>query len=88
MPYDGTQVLTPEQALALPSLPETLNIAGSDYIALELATLFTRLGVKVRLYVPGEQLLDGVDPAALRLVQADLGDCRASPGRFGWRTTK
>lgn len=70
--YDGVQVLTPEQALALPSLPEALNIAGSDYIALELTTLFARLGVKVRLYLPGEQLLDGVDPAALRLVQAGL----------------
>lgn len=70
--YDGKQVLTPEQALALPELPTTLAIAGSDYIALELATLFARLGVAVKLYVPGEQLIANVDPAALRLLQAGL----------------
>ena len=70
--YDGKHVLTPEQALVLPELPETLNIVGDDYIALELATLFARLDVKVKLYSPGEQILAGVDPAALRLVQAGL----------------
>lgn len=72
LPYDGKQVLTPEQALMLAELPVTLGIIGDDYIALELATLFARLGVKVKLYSPGEQLLNGVDPAALRLVQAGL----------------
>lgn len=70
--YDGKNVLTPEQALMLPELPDTLNIVGNDYVALELATLFARLGVKVKLFSPGEQLLPGVDPAALRLVQAGL----------------
>ena len=70
--FDGKQVLTPEQALTLPSLPDALGVLGSDYIALELATLFARLGVKVTLYAPGEQLLEGVDTAALRLVQAGL----------------
>ncbi len=70
--YDGKQVLTPEQALVLPELPAALDIAGDDYIALELATLFARVGVKVKLFSPGEQLLAGVDPVALRLVQAGL----------------
>jgi dihydrolipoamide dehydrogenase len=72
LPYDGKYVLTPEQALMLPELPETLNVVGNDYIALELATLFARLEVKVKLYSPGEQILAGVDPAALGLVQAGL----------------
>jgi dihydrolipoamide dehydrogenase len=64
--------LTPEQALALPTLPSTLSVYGNDYIALELATLFARLGVAVKLHVPGDRLLNNVDPAALRLVQAGL----------------
>jgi dihydrolipoamide dehydrogenase len=72
LPFDGKQVLTPEQALQLSDLPETLCIFGNDYIALEMATLFARLGVRVRLCSPGEQILDGVEPAALRLVQASL----------------
>jgi len=63
---------TPEQLLQLAQLPQSLSIVGDDYIALELATLFARLGVKIRLYSPGEQLLVGVDPAALRLVSAGL----------------
>src|SRR2546426_1996707 len=75
LPYDGKDVLTSEQALMLPALPETLSVVGDDYIALELATLFARLGIKVKLYTPGEQVLAGLalwEPAALRLVQAGL----------------
>ena len=72
LPYDGQQVLTPEQALQLPELPASLSIFGDDYIALELATLFARLGVSVRLYAPGAQILAGIDATALRLVQAGL----------------
>src|SRR2546421_1751084 len=72
LPYNGKDVLTPEQALMLPELPETLSVVGDDYIALELATLFARLGVKVNLYTPGEQVLAGWEPAALRLIQAGL----------------
>ena len=72
LPYDGTRVLTPEQALQLPELPASLSIFGDDYIALELATLFARLGVSVRLYAPGAYILAGIDAAALRLVQVGL----------------
>ena len=70
--FDGKQILTPEQALMITEIPEALSIVGDDYIALELATLFARLGVKVKLLSPGEQLLSGVDSSALRLVQAGL----------------
>jgi dihydrolipoamide dehydrogenase len=72
LPGDGAQFLSPEQALQLTTLPEHLGIFGDDYIALELATLFARLGVKVTLQAPGEQLLPGIDPIALRLLQAGL----------------
>src|SRR6266704_506639 len=72
LPYDGKQILTPEQALMLSELPATLSIVGDDYIALEMATLFARLGLEIKLFSPGEQLLAGVDPAALRPVQAGL----------------
>ncbi len=72
LPYDGQQVLTPEQALQLAELPSSLSFFGEDYITLELATLFARLGVSVKLYVPGAQLLAGIDAAALRLVQVGL----------------
>ena len=70
--YDGREILSPEQVLALPQLPECLAIAGDDYIALELATVFARLGTRVTLYTPGEQLLASAEPALLRLIQAGL----------------
>ncbi len=65
-------VSTPEQVLQLTQLPQGISIVGDDYITLELATLFARLGVKIKLYSPGEGLLAGVDPAALRLVATAL----------------
>ncbi len=71
-PYATKNSITPEQLLQLPQLPQSISIVGDDYIALELATLFARLNVKIKLYSPGEQLLAGIEPAALRLVQAGL----------------
>jgi dihydrolipoamide dehydrogenase len=72
-PFDSSiQAMTPEQALQSTTLPEQVSIFGDDYIALELATIFARLDVKTTLLLPGEQLLPGVDPVALRLVQAGL----------------
>ncbi len=70
--FDGKRVLTPEQALALAEFPTALSIIGNDYIALELATLFARLGAAVTLLLPGETLLEDVDPAALKPVQTGL----------------
>ncbi|GAC1459580.1 MAG: dihydrolipoyl dehydrogenase [Ktedonobacteraceae bacterium] len=72
VPDESKHASTPEQILELAQLPQSMSIVGDDYIALELATLFVRLGVKIKLYSPGEQLLVGVDPAALRLVAAGL----------------
>jgi dihydrolipoamide dehydrogenase len=70
LPYDGKKVLTPSQALALTTRPEKITIAGDDYIALELATIFARLGTAVTLLVPEERPLPDFEAAAVRLVQA------------------
>jgi dihydrolipoamide dehydrogenase len=71
--FDGERVLTPGQALSLTELPASLAVVGSDYIAAELATLFAKLGVEVRLLIPAEQqLLGEFDPSAGRQVQARL----------------
>jgi dihydrolipoamide dehydrogenase len=73
---DGIQAMTPEEALQITDLPEQVSIFGDDYIALELATVFARLGVQTKLLLSGEQLLPNVDPVALRLVQAGLRKLR------------
>jgi dihydrolipoamide dehydrogenase len=71
--FDGQRVLTPSQALSLSELPDSLVVIGADYIAVELATLFAKLGTQVRLLLPGDQpLLPEFDPSAGRQVQARL----------------
>jgi len=73
LPFDDSRVLTPGQALSLTRLPEKLAVIGSDYIAAEIATLYAKLGVPVRLLIPiGQHLLAEFDPAAGRQVQARL----------------
>ncbi len=72
LPFDGAKVLTPEAALGLAKVPETLTIFGQDYIAVEMATLFSRLGSRVTLLLPGEKPLPELDPAAIRLLSAGL----------------
>ncbi len=72
VPNESEHASTPEQILQFTQLPQSVSVVGDDYIALELATLFARLGVKIKLYSPAEQLLAGVDSAALRLVSAGL----------------
>ena len=72
-PFDGERILTPSQALQLSNLPKDIAIVGSNYIAAELATLFAKLGVVVRLLIPaGERLLNEFDPIAGRQIQVNL----------------
>src|SRR6266702_2493814 len=59
LPYDGKNVLAPEQALLLPELPAALSIVGNDYIALELATMVARLGAGKHCHEAGESCCRG-----------------------------
>lgn len=71
--FDGKRILTPAEVLALSELPSSLNILGADEMAAELATLFAKLGVTVRLLLPnGQQLLPEFDPEAGQVVQNSL----------------
>lgn len=73
VPFDGERILSPTQALTLAEIPEKLSVFGADYIAVELATLYAKLGTTVQLLIPaGQCLLSEFDPAATRLVQARL----------------
>jgi dihydrolipoamide dehydrogenase len=72
LPFDGVKVLTPSQAMKLAAVPKNLVIWGEDYIALELATVFARLGAAVTLLTPGERPLPEVDATAVRLMLAGL----------------
>jgi len=58
--------ITSNEVFALPSLPKQMLIVGGGYIAVEFASIFHALGVKVSLLYRGELFLRGFD-GSLRL---------------------
>ncbi len=66
VPFDGKHILTPGEALTLNDVPESLLIFGGDYMAVELATIFTAIGSKVTLVHEGERLLPDADADLVR----------------------
>ncbi len=54
-------IITSNEALHLEELPESIAIVGAGYIALEFATIFAGLGVKVSVLYRGPQILRGFD---------------------------
>ncbi|HYM96768.1 MAG TPA: FAD-dependent oxidoreductase [Candidatus Sulfotelmatobacter sp.] len=63
-------MVEPSRALEWDSIPASLLVAGDDYVALEIAVAYARLGSKVTLAVAGDRLLPDFDhdlsAAALR----------------------
>jgi dihydrolipoamide dehydrogenase len=59
--FDRERVVEPSRALEWTEVPSSLLVAGDDYIALELAVAYARLGSKVTLAGPGERLLPDFD---------------------------
>jgi len=78
--FDGDRILTPEQAVrcaehrrdACATLPKTLLVIGSDYIAVEIASIFAALGSKVTLASPNASLLAETDDDLLRPLRKSL----------------
>ncbi len=62
-------VITSNEALDLPELPETITINGGGYIAVEFAGIFNSLGVKVNLVYRGQQILRGFDDQVAQFAQ-------------------
>ncbi|HVA38119.1 MAG TPA: FAD-dependent oxidoreductase [Candidatus Dormibacteraeota bacterium] len=74
----------PSRALEWDSIPSTLLVTGDDYIALEIAVAYARLGSHVTLAVPGDRLLPDFDrdlsAAALRGARSTGVDVALSSG--------
>jgi len=73
---DGKVVITAREAVSLPKVPGTLVVIGGGVIGLELGTVYQKLGAKVIVVELTPQLLPGIDPEAVRVVQkrfTDLG---------------
>jgi dihydrolipoamide dehydrogenase len=61
LPFEGDRVVEPSRALEWESTPASLLVAGDDYVALEIAVAYARLGSRVTLAAPGERLLPDFD---------------------------
>lgn len=72
IPFDGQRILTPGEALHLHEIPKSLLIFGHDYMAVELATIFTVFGSDVTLACEGERLLPTADADLVRPLAKQL----------------
>ncbi len=70
--YDGKDVWSAKEAVDLPSIPERLVCVGAGVIGMELGTVYAKLGSKVTFLEALPQILTGIDPEAVRLVQKGL----------------
>lgn len=59
--YDGAKVITSNEALELPELPESLAIVGGGVIGCEFASIFATFGVKVTIVELMDQLIPNLD---------------------------
>ncbi len=66
MKPDGRRVLIPRIFHTLNALPPELAVIGAGPTGLEAASLFSRFGVKIRLYSPGSTLIPTYDPIMSR----------------------
>jgi len=76
LPFDGEDVLSSTEALALTKVPETLAVVGAGYIGMELGMAFAKLGARVTVVEALSRILPLYDEELTRPVarrSADLG---------------
>jgi len=61
IPFSGDRVVTPSRALEWDRLPASVLVLGDDYVGLEIAVAYSRLGSQVTMAVPGDRLLPDFD---------------------------
>ncbi|HZH26826.1 MAG TPA: glutathione-disulfide reductase [Azospirillaceae bacterium] len=61
-PFPGAEhCITSDELLEIETLPREMVVIGGGYIAVEFASIFNALGVKITMLVRGEDLLTGFD---------------------------
>ena len=71
--FPGSEfVSTSNDVFAMDSLPEEIVVLGGGYIAVEFASIFSKLGCKTSLIYRGDQLLRGFDDDVRRFISAEM----------------
>lgn len=79
--------LTNETVFSLTTLPRRLVVIGAGPVGCELAQAFRRFGSEVQLIGRGDTILPKEDPAAARIVQAQL-EREGVHLHLGWKTLR
>ena len=69
---DGKDVWGAREAIDLPELPKRLVCIGGGVIGMELGTVYAKLGTQVIFLEALPQILTGIEPQAVQLVQRGL----------------
>ncbi|MDE1860863.1 MAG: dihydrolipoyl dehydrogenase [Candidatus Micrarchaeota archaeon] len=64
----GTNIIDYKQALMLKEIPKSMSIIGAAYVAVEIGTLYAKLGTKVSI-IARSDVLSKFDPEAVALVK-------------------
>ncbi|MFN2426669.1 MAG: dihydrolipoyl dehydrogenase [Candidatus Binatia bacterium] len=72
LPFDGKRVLSSTEALSLDSVPARMLVIGGGAIGLELGSVWSRLGSKVRIVELMDQLVPGSDRRTAQLLERSL----------------
>lgn len=70
--HDGEVVLSAREAVELQAAPGHLFILGGGVIGMEIGMLYQKLGSRVTVVELADRLLAGVDPEAVRLIEANF----------------
>ncbi|GAA5415455.1 dihydrolipoyl dehydrogenase [Paraliobacillus ryukyuensis] len=69
---DGEYILSSDDALELPSLPESMIIVGGGVIGVEWASMLADFGVQITIIESAEQILPAEDQAIVKEMQKQL----------------
>lgn len=72
--YPGSEhAISSNEVFELDSLPESAVVVGGGYIAVEFASIFSRLGCETTLVYRGQRLLRGFDEEVREFVTTEMG---------------
>ncbi|MBY0276252.1 Si-specific NAD(P)(+) transhydrogenase [Candidatus Binatia bacterium] len=72
VPFDGEKIVTTDELLHLPYLPQTLIVVGGGVIGTEYASMLSALGVRVTLIETRDRLLEFADREIVEALQYHL----------------
>ena len=72
VPFDGEKIVTTDELLHLPYLPQTLIVVGGGVIGTEYASMLSALGVRVTLIETRDRLLEFADREIVEALQYQL----------------